>query len=297
MKVVFLSENDYANFGFNMSEALCTVGIDSESYSLSSHSFGYDNQSTKVSRMDMTAICKRADCVFIVHSAPSLLEYTWKHNRKFVIHTGTRYRQNPDKLNSIFNSECERVFTDSPEFMGLGGKLITYIATSIDKTKYPIHHNSGVFKFAHYPSNQDVKGTAKIREMMAKIPVNFACDTSIVSHEQNLRRMANCDCYIEMFATEQKGKVYGNAGVTAWEAAAMGKIVLTNFLHQEVYINAYGILPFHVANNEIDFDLKVRNIATLGRNDLKDLSEYLRNLIIERHSMEATGKYLLQYLQ
>lgn len=297
MKVVFLSESDYANFGFNMRMALIHNQVDAMAYTLTPHPFGYEKQAHKATRQEMKEHCKKADIVFIVHSSPSLLECTWKHNRVFVIHTGTRYRQNPDKLNAIFNSECERVFTDSPEFMELGGKLVTYIATSIDKTKYPIHHNTGQFKFAHHPSNPEVKGTEKIKQMMAKIPVFFHCDTSIVSHEQNLRRMANCDCYIEMFATEQKGKVYGNAGVTAWEAAAMGKVVITNFLHQEVYINAYGIMPFQVANTEVEFDLKVRNIATLGRSDLKDLSEYLRNLIIERHSMEATGKYLLQYLQ
>lgn len=297
MKVVFLSESDYSNFGFNMSTALRAAGVDSDSFTLSAHSFGYEWQSRIRTRAQMKEYCKDADCVFIVHSAPSLLECTWKHNRKFVIHTGTRYRQNPDKLNAIFNSECERVFTDSPEFMSLGGRLITYIATSIDKTKYPIHHNTGPFKFSHFPSSPEVKGTSKIREMMAKIPVNFDCDTSIVNHEQNLRRMSQCDCYIEMFATEQKGKVYGNAGVTAWEAAAMGKVVITNFLHQEVYINAYGIMPFQVANTELEFDMKVRNIAALGRSDLKDLSEYLRSIIVERHSMEATGKYLLQYLQ
>jgi hypothetical protein len=297
MKVVFLSSSDYANLGFNLSKALKRVGVNSDSYALSNHPFGYEEQSIRLTIQQMMERCKDADCVFIMHSAHKLLDCTWKHNRIFAVHTGTPYRQEPEKMNGIFNSVCERIFTDSCEFMTLGGKLVTYVATSIDKTKYHLHHNTGAIKFAHYPSNPEVKATAKIREMMAQIPVSFDCDTSIVNHEQNLRRMSQCDCYIEMFATEQKGKVYGNAGVTAWEAAAMGKVVITNFLHQEVYINAYGIMPFQVANTELEFDLKVRNIAALGRSDLKDLSEYLRSIIVERHSMEATGKYLLQYLQ
>ena len=298
MKVLFINHVDYANLCYNLSKSLRSIGVQSESLTLKPHQFGYTEQSTRVSQSQMMEAIKNAECVIIGHSFAKFVDWIPKSKRVFVIHTGTRYRQDSENLNAIFDKVVERTFTDSPEFMELGAKLVTYVATAIDTEKIQQKKNTGWrIKFAHYPSNPDVKGTSKIVRMMSQLDADFETSNKRLHHEENLQRMSKCDVYIEMFATEQNGKIYGNAGVTAWEAAAMGKPVITNFLHDYVYRKAYGELPFFIANSEIEFNLKVENLNALDRVDYKLLSDFVRNTIVERHSFEATGRYLLQYLQ
>lgn len=298
MKVLFINDVDYANLCYNLSKSLRSIGVQSESMTLHPHSFGYKEQSTMVSHSMMIAAIKKAECVVIGHSFAKFIEWIPKGKRIFVIHTGTRYRQDSEALNAVFDEVVERTFTDSPEFMELGAKMITYVATAIDTDNIPQKKNTGSqITFAHYPSNPEVKGTGKILQMMSKIHAHIDSSVKKLHHEENLRRMSKCDVYIEMFATKQKGKTYGNAGVTAWEAAAMGKPVITNFLHDYVYKKAYGDLPFFIANSEVEFQLKVQNLAALDRIDYNLLSDFIRNTIVTRHSFEATGRYLLQYFQ
>lgn len=297
MKIVFCSYDDYSNYAFSLSESLKSVGINSQSLCLVPHPFKYVKSSIVVTRMMMIEQMEAADIIIIAHSFTSILEMC-KHmgKRLFVIHTGTSYRQNPTGMNEIFNPVCERILFDSPEFDSLIKKEErNYISGAIDTDliKFSNYKNSEL-TFAHYPNKPETKGTAKIQEMMRDFPLKFICDTTEVSHEENLKRISECDVYIELFAPKQRDKAYGSFGMTAFEAAAMGKIVITNSLYNPVYFDAYGENALLIANDESKFKEQINFCITSQIID--ELKGFVRNWIVEKHSYKATGQYLIKVL-
>jgi len=296
--ILFLTFKDYSNLCFNFSESLNSIGVKSKALTLSSHDFGYEKQSIKVGLMGMIEAIEQADTIIIGHSSihilKSIREYV-RDKKVWVLHTGTPYRQSPESMNDEFNPIVEGTLTDSPEFMTLGAKNIHYIACAIDTNKIQFsQHKNEVLTFAHYPSNPANKGTKEIKQMMTDFPVKFICDEGILPHEENLKRISECDVYIELFAPKQREKEYGSFGVTAFEAAAMGKVVITNSLYDEVYEEAYGPSELVVANTESDFKGCVHQLLQLQ--DLHDLKQRNRFWIEKKHSYSATGTYLKDLL-
>ena len=299
MKVIFCSYNDYSNFAYSLSESLKSVGINSKSLALTPHPFNYEKTSLVVNHITMIDEMKEADIIIIAHSSEHILSLCKDFGKRlFVIHTGTPYRQEPERMNSIFNPVCERILFDSPEFDSLIQKEErNYIAGAIDtdKIKFSDYHNS-VLTFAHYPNKPETKGTAKIIEMMKEFQVKFIYDTTDVNHEHNLKRISECDVYIELFAPKQKDKVYGSFGVTAFEAAAMGKIVITNSMYHNVYRANYGSCELSVANDEEFFKAWIKYYQNTSLEKIKEYKILNRNWIVENHSYNATGKYLIKVL-
>lgn len=295
MKVLFASYNDYSNLCQGFSDALNSIGIESSNAALSPHAFGYNTQ--VLSRNQMRNAMRDVDCIIIGHTHEMILDLcAGLGKRLFVIHTGTIYRQNPEKFNAIFNPVVERVLIDSPEFFDKGGKNVGYIAAAMD-----MNNITSVFSiarnpvFAHYPSNPVVKGTETIKKMMSCFNAAFLCDSEqIVSHEINLKRISECDVYIELFSPMQDGKPYGSFGVTSFEAAALGKIVVTNSTHHHVYKDAYGTNgELVIANTHQEFFNEIYKIIN---SDIAEKQRATRQWVEECHSLEATGRYLARLL-
>jgi hypothetical protein len=297
MKAAFINFDDYSNFSYNLSQSLKSVGIDSIALKLIDHKFDYKEQAYVVNHTNMFQQIEDADVVVVGHSEPSLLNLIPEGKRVWVIHTGTRYRQNPELSNSIFNPIVERTFIDSPEFYTLGAKNVTYVAAGVDTDKIKFtESNSTSLTFAHYPSKASTKGTAKIKEMMNDFTCVFNCDERILTHEKNLARMGTCDVYIELFSPTQKEKAYGSFGVTAFEAAAMGKIVVTNSLYHDVYNQAYGTSELEIANCERGFRYTINDLMQKSKGEIMIKQMMTREWIVNKHSMTATGNYLAKFL-
>ncbi len=297
MKILNVSFSDYANFSYNNCMALRAAGADCSAIAIRPHSFGYQKQAAKSNYTIMRSVADDFDIIQIFHSSVDCLNAVHGLGKKlYVYHTGTVYRQHSEKYNNIFNDKVEKVFVDSPEFMFTGAKNATYIATAIDTdTIRPVTTNNHPLLFAHYPSRPEVKGTATICELMCEVPgVRFVCDTTILPHEQNLKRISLCDVYVELFSPKQGGRTYGSFGVTAFEAAAMGKPVITNSVHHGVYRAAYGQDFMYIANTREEFIREVKLLMNHPR--LDELSKVIRNWIVEKHSYKATGDYILRHL-
>lgn len=299
MKVLNIAYDDYANFSFDNANAMKSVGIDAHSIKMVPHLFGYTNQSDVVTTSKMIEEIQKADIIQVMHSFTHGLELALKCGKKriMVYHTGTPYRNNKVGMNDAFNKHVEISFTDQTEFIGTGMKNEQYIATAIDVNKYPYH---GVFpeqpfKFAHYPSNFDVKGSQKIIDMMSELTTLY-CSAEKVSHEIQLERMEACDIYIELFKPTLNGKPYGCFGVTAFEAAAMGKIVITNNIREQVYRDAYGECPFIIANDEEGFKNAVLTLMAQSPQSIEMHQYKTRAWLIKNHSYQATGNRLKQLL-
>ena len=129
MKVLFASYNDYSNLCQGFSDALNSIGIESSNAALSPHAFGYTTQ--VLSRNQMRNAMRDVDCIVIGHTHEMMLDLcAGLGKRLFVIHTGTIYRQNPEKFNAIFNPVVERVLIDSPEFFDFCHKAKSPIETA-----------------------------------------------------------------------------------------------------------------------------------------------------------------------
>lgn len=293
MKVLNLSFDDFANFAHENANALRSVGVNCLDLKRMAHPFSYGTESKVATSERIISEIKKADIVQLFHSDHTWLQTAYDLGKRVIVyHTGTGYRQNPENCNNIFNSKVERCFTDQCEFIGLGMKNETYIATAIDTEKI-IPGDWKTLKpylVAHYPSNPTVKGTEKIVEMCKSIDgLQFIMSEERLKHDAQLKRMAACDIYIELFNTTQHGKPYGCFGVTAFEAAALGKIVITNNINEKAYCQQYGDCALVIANTEEAFISKLTWLNGLSENDLLNLQEQTREWIVKNHSYIATG--------
>lgn len=307
MRIINVTYDDYANFSYDNAKALQSVGVDAESFKLKAHPFGYTNQSKVIDKAEMYEEISKADLVQIMHSDTLFLSMCTKLGKKCVVyHTGSKYRNSHVGLNDFFNPHVEMCFTDQCEFVGLGGKNIRYIATAIgtENIKPSPYNKIDRTKFAHYPSNLEVKGTMDIIRMVAEVhlkyPENkfdFQVSTDKLPHAEQLARMSDCDVYIELFKLELLGNPYGCFGVTAFEAAALGKIVVTNCLHIHEYKKEYGNSPFIIVNTEHDFRNAIQTLSKYTRDEIETGQLSARSTIVDNHSYKATGYKLYNILE
>lgn len=301
MKIVNICSDDWANFSYDNAMALASIGVDCKSYKLNKHVFGYKNESELVSLEKMREIIAHADIVNYIHGSISLFNATFgaSSNKKIIVtYTGSAYRNAPEQHNEIFNPGVSLSLTDQCEFLNLGGKNIKYISTAIDLNNFPEPDFTlnAPYVFGHFPSNPEVKGTKEIINMMEMINVPLIYANQNVSHEQQINRMKKCDIYIELFKPELNGRPYGCFGVTAFEAAAMGKIVITNNVNYKVYEESYGWCALCIANTPQEFYLSVKYLQSASKEEIELRKKESYKWIKDTHSYEASGKYLKNIL-
>ena len=298
MKIMSICSNDHSNFSHDFANALTHSGSRCDDFKLHPHSFGYPSQSRLIKRSEVKNIVKNYDVVMIQHSCEVSLKLVLegKPKRLFCFHTGSLYRQGSDRLNALFNPHVEKSFIALGEFAGLGAKNEIYSVGAIDTerlapTKTGI---SSPLSIMHLPSKPAVKGTSTILEMMGQLTGSFDFQYKLDScpYQENLDLMQECDIYIELFAPEQLGKPYGSWGITALEAAAMGKVVFTNHLTSQVYIDAYGIQPqIEWHNTEEGFKTRLQILINSPR-FVEGLQKTTLNWVKKYHSYQATGQRL-----
>lgn len=296
MRVLNICRDDWANYAYDNSIALRSVGVDCIALKLNPHSFNYPNQADAVPESMIAEYIKGADVVQIFHSDITFLKYC-QGKKIIVYHTGTTYRQAPEHFNKIFNPIVHKIITDQTEFMSLGGKEIEYLAPAIDTEKIiPLKEIGERLIVGHYPSNMSVKGTKDIIVMLQPFKEFFDIDinTEQIPYDKQLQRLQSCDIYVELFAQKQNGKEYGCYGTTAFEAASMGKIVVTQNIYPKVYEDAYGLCPFMICNNEYLFERTFNFLK--NKNIIKGMQNVSRERMILSHSYKATGTRILKLI-
>lgn len=291
--ILNICSNDYANYSHDNAKALRSIGIECLDLVLMPHRF-YQEQSTLVRIEQMIEQVKRAEVVQLFHSESDLYDIIKPYARRVVIyHTGTRYRENHERLNKVFAGH--RTASDQTEFSVLGDH--TYIVSPVELPVAPAYR-TGRLKIGHYPSEPITKGTAEIIEMLKPFAGRYEWlhSTVRVPNSQQLERMAKCDIYIELFKPVMNGRTYGCFGVTALEAAAMGKIVVTNNLYPDVYRSAYGSCPFTTVNTPDEFHNAVDQLLRLNAKFIRDLQIETAAIVRENHSYEATGNRIMKFL-
>ena len=301
MRVINICTKDNANFSFTNCEAMKSVGIDARSFVLRSHPFGYTHQSLKSSWKGIRVEIQEAAIIQIMHSDHRMIPLLEGFNKRVIVyHAGTKYRQDPDSYNRYFNPIVEKSVIALGEFSGKGCKDEHYLVGAIDTDNIsPVYTcNYDYRKIRHHPSNAGTKGMPDIVSMMAGLPKDYLSriefkytgNNGRVDAQANLIRVADCDVYVEMFKLKQKEKDYGSFGITALEAAALGKVVVTNNLWYELYEKEYGYCMLQIANTKRRFEQLIMHLVDMPDKDLLKIQEDTRKWIIDKHSLQSTGQ-------
>lgn len=304
MKVLNCTTEDYANFAHDNAKSLRSVGIDCKDYKTAAHKFNYPTQSTVIPNDQMVEMMRQADIIQIFHSNESMLQLLKNvdisKKKIYIYYCDSNYRSNPSYYNKLFNPIVERSFIALCEFEGKGAKNETYIVGASDTSRiYSESKNTQPYTIGHFPSSKEVKGTDKILEMLGKVtsPFKLNFSTELTTYEKQLERMKDCDIYIELFKPELNGKQYGSWGMTTLEAAALGKVVVTQNLNNSLYQKTYGNCPLILCDNEQHFINNINKLLLLSNYELEQLQIDTYYWVENNHSYEATGKKLKQLLK
>lgn len=296
MKIISITYDDYANYQYNNSLALKAVGLNIETYKLIPSPVGYEGESKVVRKPDMQKMS--CDILQIMHTRNEMISYMPQAKRYFVYHTGSRYRQAKEVFDSIFNPFCERTFVDIPDLYNDKAKNCTLFPSPIAVPDKIVHRSAGrKLIVGHFHPKAQLKGSPLIIKAMEKIEgIEFRYSDKLVSNKENLKRMAECDIIIDLLNNYQNGVPYGAWGVTTLEAAAMGKIVLSSNMFDEVYEKFYDYCPIGKIDTEADLIKYINFYAQMTTMEFRAAQDVFYEWVRDKHSFKASGEKFKQYL-
>jgi glycosyltransferase involved in cell wall biosynthesis len=304
LKVLNICTNDWANFAYDNAMALRSVGVEATCMKMQTHKFSYEKQAQVVNIGDIIAAIKDFDYIqyFFSLNLYERIKDHLKDKRVIVWYACSDFRSNKEHYINTFNQVVYKSVIALGEFAGHGAINETYFVGAVDTEKIkPVNKKiKGAYKIAHFPSNAEVKGSATINKMMQQVKsiaperFEFKYSESKVSFNDSLKRMSECDIYIELFSPSIGSNKYGSFGISALEAAALGKIIVTQNLSREVYESNYGECPFVLCDTEYDFISKMQMLINMNPGEIKALQDKTREWVVKNHSYEATGKRLIE---
>jgi len=304
--ILLISKKDYARMGYLLAKSLNEIGM--YAISITEKKIYHDEQSIVYKNQnELLKFVSQASVVIWMHSILTPINKALQNQTKvFVFHGGTNYRKKYKKQNKIFNNIVDASIIQTGELLGLGAVneqwLLPPVDTKLIQPEFGIHKNITI---AHYPSNKirpehDIKGTLSINEVIKDISsiqnLNFnyrfknAYDTTPrVSWKRNLKRMSNCDIYIESLNIDSTSDNQHDWSLTALEAAALGKIVITNFRNRKRYKKEYGNCELIIANNRKQLKDVLIKLIQSPREVLIKKQQKTREWVETYHSLKAIG--------
>jgi hypothetical protein len=316
MEILMLTYNDWANTGWRFAKCLKLLGLDVQFYKGRKHKFGYPDQAPihdaiYIKRkqcehpviIDVPELKPLIEQARIVHfTASTFLRTGADLGGKYVVvqHGGSTYRKAPSKVNSFFNPLVNSTILQCPDLLNLGAKneVLIYYPVDIDLLQPKFDRkNKDKLLIGHFPSTPATKGTPTIVNVINKLKKNKAINNKFTyvgstvgaPWQKHLERVANCDILIETLNPRFDGRSFGEWGNQAIEAAALGKIVITNSLTTDLYKKEYGDCALNIANTAAELEKHLRNIFEMNDSDILKKKKQTRKWVVEKHSMAATA--------
>jgi hypothetical protein len=133
--------------------------------------------------------------------------------------------------------------------------------------------------------------------LLQKLDLDFTHSFERMPYHLHIERLKNIDVCIELMAKEQGGKPYGSFGLTALEAAALGKIVITQSLNDNgLYQDAYDIPLLNFIKNSEDLKKICLNLDNYTDSHIRGQQQLTRDWVVKNHSFKATGERLKRIL-
>jgi hypothetical protein len=283
LKYLFVAERDWANIGYLLARSLQSIGEDAKAVCFQPHSF-YNQGAELIAEEPYLILTDEAEVIVAMHSTFRVCDY----KKLWVFHGGALYRRNSVQVNRAFNPIIEGSLIQTWNLLNLGARNPHCVLPPIDLSIEPDYTYYGKL-FAHYPHKALMKGTDIILKVVKELSAKFSWSDKLVPHDINMNRMAACDVYIE----QMWGREWG---LTALEAAALGKIVITNFQGLEDYRKQYGECGLVVANNEDELRQEVTEIMNWTPEQILEKKKATREWVETYHSFEAVGRRLKEIL-
>lgn len=316
--VLFLSHVDYACVGYMFAESLKSVGVKAASLANRQINLRSDGEQSTICRgPELIEAVRRSRVVVWMHSYYQAIPEGLLRNRKRVVfHGGTRYRRSPKKMNARFNSIVNLCLIQTGELLGKGAKNERWLLPPIDLEKiqpdysFEFDDKLVIGHFTSHPGGSGsravkIKGTPAIRKVIQSLKKDGFGDkfefrsssNARVPWNENLRRMARCDIYIESLAQGTKDNVNKHDwSVTALESCALGCITISNFLFEKRYLKEYGDHALIVANTESQLRDALIKLLSKDRDELLEMKKKARAWVEEKHSYKVVGERLKRIL-
>lgn len=300
MDVLFCSINDWANVGALFAKALKTVGVEAVSAVRYPHEFDYPDKSVKWTNWPvLQTLANQAQVVVMMHSV-LFNRLNLRGKRVGVFHGGSAYRKNKESIIPSFNRVCDVTLVQTGDLMDDKVRNQVWVMPPVDTESLNSvleERPTEKLVYAHHPSNPKVKGSGLIVPMLEKLGVAFKRDFEILPHTQHINRLRACDVYVETMATRTRdAKPFGSWGMSAMEAAALGKIVITNDLWRKEYEAEFGPCPLLVANTPIELETAVLCLQNSTSSQIVELKAAMREWVVKNHSFKPVGEKLRRVL-
>jgi hypothetical protein len=296
IKVVLLSHCDYANVGYHLAMALCEMGIEAKAYAESVHPFQYPQQAEICKDDRLQEIISGAQILQFMHRYFNGLYVDFAHQGIVVFHGANEYRRNSCRFNRRYNPVVDVTLIQTRDLFDLGAKNKVWFMPAIDTTYLQPQFNANqILQIAHFPSSTRSKGTKDIVKAVRSLQpqqcrFNFNYSTSAVTWSKNIERIRQCDIYVDACLPFLRGKRYGEWGVAALEACALGKIVITHSQSAELYEKEWGVKwPLQIANSSIEIKDRIKFILDLSDAERQKLRQQSRCWIEQYHSYRPTA--------
>jgi len=280
---LFVAYNDWANLGYLLSKSLNSVGVRAKAVCFRPDTFGYPEHAEVCTREAYSKYSVNADIIVGMHS--QCFPCDLANKQLFVFHGGSIYRKNSSRLNNAFNQIVTGTIVQSHSFLDRGAKNEHWLLPPVDSNLIQPSYSYYGKTFAHYPHKPRMKGSDTILKVMQSLDGHFKFSDSGLPWLEHLKRVSGCDIYIEQFGT------YG-WGLSALEAAALGKIVITAFRGLDGYKEEYGDCELVVANTPEELAKQVQEILTWSKQEITLKKKATRKWVEGNHSLKAVGKRL-----
>lgn len=292
MNWLFVSYDDWANAGYLYSKAVESAGEQSKAICLHRLENNYPESAEFCDGEQYFDYANQSDVIVAMHSLYSPVPLINK--KLFVFHGGTTYRNYSSRINNYFNPIVDGTIIQIHGFLDRGAKNQKWVLPPVDTELIQPDYTYHSHTFAHYPSKPYMKGTKDILEVMSPQAGyynggKFLYSDELKPWEDHIKRVNDCDIYIEQM-------IYGDWGIAALEAAALGKIVITNFTGLEDYNKEYGKCELMVANNKEELLRVVKEIKEWDEDQLTEKKIATRKWVEDNHSFKAIGKRLVSII-
>ena len=320
-KILALTFNDWANTGWRFTRCLRSLGLDVTYWKGRPHKFGYLDEGPihpylekgiVLSQYPVAILCRELkeeiEAHDIIHFFASTMIVSGADltGKKIVVnHGGSTFRIGTEAVKAAFNPYVDYSIIQCPDLLGLGAKnevLIYYpVDTEFLQPDYEAHEKVVI---GHWPSSPHNKGTREIIEVIEKLERDPAVkdrftyigqrvvEKQTIPWPDHLARVRGCDVIIESMQPDIDGRKFGEWGNQALEAAAMGKVVITNMLSADTYLKEYGSCPLLIANDPVQLESQIRAAVCASAEATRAHKERMRAWAVEKHSMAATAQRL-----
>lgn len=315
-KFLFVCDDDHANVSYEYAKALEENGCFARAVKFQKHLFCYPKQAEVLTDFGvLTKYVSEATDIIFMHTQPINIPVCVfdKRKRFFVFHGGSAYRNDPKLANKLFLDspiigENLRFLIQNYDLYFLDDSIDKRIVfTCLEPKEYDqfLPSNSKQNSFltvAHYPRGVQ-KGTEDIEEVIKSLSqdynnfiyVTWGTKNKILSWSDYMRTIAKCDIYVHSLPFQYVDKVITGLCVTAMEACALGKVVVTPFEYLENYKRDFkNTPPFFIANDKDQLRKVLKHLLGLSFQEISELKKKARMWVEEYHSRKPTGEYLLK---